>query len=216
MEMILLKNDFNGALNALLENMVDNHIKECKEKYPTETKEQFKAELSSNEDLTKELENIEKMISRDLSSKEIVIFKYLFNHSLTRKMYSSDKLVTIHKHNLKEWEIDGLGNCLEVYVNNENYVAVKCELGIIYLLVEGNIGEDRYISVSTENRDTISDNVYQIEGGVQVANIDICTSEGTITFTNAKKLHIKLNRDINLVDSDKYNSTVKGIITEFN
>ena len=114
MEMILLKNDFNGALNALLENMVDNHIKECKEKYPTETKEQFKADISSNEDLTKELENIEKMISRDLSSKEIVIFKYLFNHSLTRKMYSSDKLVTIHKHNLKEWEIDGLGNCLEV------------------------------------------------------------------------------------------------------
>ncbi|MBX4269456.1 hypothetical protein [Clostridium estertheticum] len=215
MEMILLKNDFNGALNALLENMVDNHIKECKEKYPTETKEQFKAELSSNEDLTKELENIEKMISRDLSSKEIVIFKYLFNHSLTRKMYSSDKLVTIHKHNLKEWEIDGLGDCLEVYVNNENYVAVKCELGIIYLLAEGNIGEDRYISVSTDNRDTISDNVYQIESGVQVANIDICTSEGTITFTNGKKLHIELNRDINLVDSDDYNSTVKSIITEF-
>ena len=166
--MILLKNDFNGALNALLENMVDNHIKKCKEKYPTETKEQFKVEISSNEDLTKELENIKKMISRDLSSKEIVIFKYLFNHSLTRKLYSSDKIVTIHKHNLKEWEIFGLGNCLEVYVNNENYVAVKCELGIIYLLVDGNIGEDRFISVSTEKRDEISDNVYQIEAGVQV------------------------------------------------
>ena len=155
--MILLKNDFNGALNALLENMVDNHIKQCKGKYPTETKAEFKVDISSNEDLTKELANIKEMISRDLSSKEIVIFKYLFNHSLTRKLYSSDKIVTIHKHNLKEWEIYGLGNCLEVYVNNENYVAVKCELGIIYLLVEGKIGEDRYISVSTQKRDAISE-----------------------------------------------------------
>ena len=215
MEMILLKNDFNGALNALLENMVDNHIKECKVKYSTDTKEQFKADLSFNEDLTSELGNIVKMIGRDLSSKEIVIFKYLFNHSLTRKIYSSDKLVTIHKHNLKEWKIDGLGNCLEVYVNNENYVAVKCELGIIYLIIKGNVGEDRYISVSTENRDTISDNVYQIEEGVEVANIDISTSEGTITFTNGKKLHIEINRDSNLVDSDDYNRTVKAIITEF-
>ena len=60
--MILLKNDFNGALNALLENMVDNHIKKCKEKYPTETKEQFKVEISSNEDLTKELEKDRKSV----------------------------------------------------------------------------------------------------------------------------------------------------------
>jgi len=215
MEMILLKNDFNGALNALLENMVNNHIEDYKEKYSTETKEQFKVDLSCNEDLTRELENIEKMISRDLSSKEIVIFKYLFNHSLMRKVYSSNKLVTIHTHNLKEWKIDGFGNCLEVYVKNENYVAVKCELGIIYLLIQGKIGEDRYISVSTENRDTISDNVYQIEGAVQVANIDICTSKGTIIFTNGKELHIEINRDIDLIDSDDYNSTVKGIITEF-
>ena len=215
MEMILLKNDFNVALNALLENMVDNHIEGCKNKYSTDTREQFKADLSSNEDLTRELENIEKMISRDLSTKEIVIFKYLFNHSLTRKIYSSDKLVTIHKHNLKEWKIEGFGNCLEVYVKNENYVAVKCELGIIYLFIKGKIGEDRYISVSTDNRDTISDNVYQIEGAVQVANIDISTSEGTIIFTNGKELHIEINRDINLVDSDNYNSTVKGITTEF-
>ncbi|MCB2292185.1 hypothetical protein LGK95_01365 [Clostridium algoriphilum] len=215
MEMILLKNDFNGALNALLENMVDNHIGECKEKYSKETKEQFKIDLSCNEDLTRELENIEKMISRDLSSKEIVIFKYLFNHSLTRKVYSGDKIIKIHTHNLKKWEIDGFGNCLEVYVKNESYVAVKCELGIIYLLIEGNIGEDRYISVSTENRDTISDNVYQIEGAVQVANIDISTSEGTIIFTNGKELHIELNRDIDLVDSDDYDSTVIGITTEF-
>jgi sugar diacid utilization regulator len=87
MEIILLKNDFNGALNALLENMVNNHIEECKEKYSTKTKEQFKVDLSCNEDLTTELENIEKMISRDLSSKEMVIFKYLFNHSLTRDLY---------------------------------------------------------------------------------------------------------------------------------
>lgn len=215
MEMILLKNDFNGALNALLENMVDNHIEECKEKYSTETKEQFKVDLSSNEDLTRELGNIEKMISRDLSSKEIVIFKYLFNNSLTRKIYSSDKLVTIHTHNLKKWKIDGFGNCLEAYIKNKNYVAVKCELGIIYLLIKGNIGEDRYISVSTKNRDTISDNVYQIEGGVQVANIDICTSEGTIILTNGKELHIEINRDIDLVDSDDYDRTVKGITTDF-
>ena len=215
MEMILLANDFNGALNALLENLVDNHIKECKEKYSTDTKEQFKVDISSNEDLKKEIENIQKMISRDLSSKEIVIFKYLFNHSLTRKVYKSEKLVTIHKHNLKEFEIDGFGNCLEAYVNNENYVAVKCELGIIYLLIDGNIGEDRYISVSTEKSDEISDNVYQIEGGVQVANIEVSTSEGTITFTNGKMLHIELLRDTDLVDSDDYNSTVKSITTEF-
>ena len=45
--MVLLKNDFNDALNALLENMIDDHIEECKEKYSTDNKKHFKVTLKN-------------------------------------------------------------------------------------------------------------------------------------------------------------------------
>lgn len=218
MEMILLENDFNEVLNDLLGEFVFSIIQKNKDKYKEKTKQEVLSELVHDDDLISKVRELEQVIERNISTEEISVLKHLLHTGVLKRLPLHKKIVAVNLNDLTEWEVDNLGNCLKVYIRCDDYIAVKCERGTVHLGIdEDNTDGEKVIYLFNGEIDT--DKVdYSIdieELGVEIASIDICTSEGTITLTNDKKLHIEILRDPDLIDTEDYYMVDKGIMTDF-
>lgn len=110
---------------------------------------------------------------------------------------------------LEEWGINNYGRVESIGLG-ETFAVIKAEKGNISL-VETSDGDAITMSVQQEDiRESYEEKIRNItfEEEVYISNVDVCTSEATIYFTNKTQVNVELERDEDDVNSCDYDSIV--------
>jgi hypothetical protein len=112
---------------------------------------------------------------------------------------------------LKEHEIFGLGNVKEIKLGSSFAVVVTDTKTISLFETEDSDGILVGISfedVSTDSTEEVKS--VTIDTPMEISMVDICTSEGSLYFTNGNVVTVELKREEDLIDTTDYDFVVTG------
>lgn len=122
----------------------------------------------------------------------------------------------INEAMLKEYELFELGNVKQIKLGS-SFAVVITEKKTISLfeteerdgIMVGLLFEDVSIN-STEEVKSI-----EIDSPMEISMVDICTSEGSLYFTNGEVVRVELKREEDLINSTEYDFVVTGRVVTY-